>query len=83
MRKVWKRILFGLSLFYNSVTKLFTKKFKIMDRLDSTKKINALKIKAIRNGGYAKFKEKIKAACEEHSAKFGVDLLPKQLKEKN
>lgn len=49
-------------------------------RVESVKKINALKMHAVRNGGFAKFKDKILAACEAHKIAFGVDLTPKHLK---
>jgi len=50
-----------------------------MSQLDSTKAINNLKIKAIKNGGYYKFRMKIIASCEKHLELFGVDLTPKHL----
>lgn len=48
-------------------------------QLESTKHINNLKVKAIRNGGYKKFSSKITEACRIHLELFGVDLTPKQL----
>lgn len=48
-------------------------------QLESTKHINNLKVKAIRNGGYKKFSSKITEACIIHLELFGVDLTPKQL----
>lgn len=48
--------------------------------LESTKKINALKLKAIKQGGYDKFKNIIIEACLIHKSKFGKDLTPIQLK---
>lgn len=50
-----------------------------MTRLESTKAINNLKIKAIRNGGYAKFKTEILNMCAKHFELFGSDLTPKHL----
>jgi hypothetical protein len=50
-----------------------------MTRLDSTKAINSLKVKAIRKGGYAKFKDQILVACALHLELFGIDLTPKHL----
>lgn len=48
-------------------------------KLDSTKHINNLKAKAIKKGGYAKFKNQILLACEKHKELFGSDLTPKHL----
>jgi hypothetical protein len=48
-------------------------------QLKSTKKINNLKLKAIKKGGYLKFKNEILLACELHKKLFGTDLIPKQL----
>ena len=50
-----------------------------MSNLESTKAINKLKLRAIKNGGYAKHSAKIMKACELHLATFGVDHRPKQL----
>mgnify|MGYP003647164035 CR=1 FL=1 len=47
-------------------------------RLESTKAINQLKVRAIKNGGYAKHMTKIIAACTAHKAAFGIDLTPNQ-----
>lgn len=52
-----------------------------MTRLESTKAINTLKNKAIRKGGYLKFKNAILTACQIHLDLYGVDLTPKHLKE--
>lgn len=49
------------------------------DQLQSTKAINQLKLKAIRHGGYRKFKMQIELACDKHLQEFGVDLFPKHL----
>lgn len=51
-----------------------------MTQLQSTQAINILKAKAIRKGGYAKFKDAILLACEVHKNLFGSDLTPNQLK---
>lgn len=48
-------------------------------QLESTKEINSLKIKAIKKGGYLKFKNEILMVCENHKKLFGNDLTPKQL----
>ena len=48
-------------------------------QLQSTKAINTLKVKAIKNGGYDKFKNQILDACAKHKEMFGTDLTPKQL----
>ena len=48
-------------------------------QLESTKAINTLKLKAIKKGGYAKFKDAIILACANHKEMFGVDLTPKHL----
>ena len=48
-------------------------------QLKSTKAINSLKVKAIRNGGYTKFKNQILEACAKHKELFGTDLTPKHL----
>jgi hypothetical protein len=50
-----------------------------MTRLESTKSINNLKVKAIRNGGFVKFKNQILDACAKHKELFGIDLTPKHL----
>ena len=50
-----------------------------MNRLESTKAINKLKIKAIKNGGYTKYSKQILKACDLHSEVYGNDLTPKQL----
>lgn len=50
-----------------------------MTSLESTKAINKLKVKAIRNGGYLKFKKEILDACAKHKSLFGSDLTPKHL----
>jgi len=47
-------------------------------QLESTKAINSLKMKAIKKGGYLKFKNEILIACENHKKIFGNDLTPKQ-----
>jgi|TARA_R110000823_G_scaffold188979_1_gene320921 hypothetical protein len=52
-------------------------KLSIMTQLQSTKNLNSLKLKAIKNGGYAKHRNIILLACEAHKAAFGVDLTPK------
>ncbi len=49
------------------------------NQLESTKSINTLKVKAIRSGGYAKFKNQILEACAKHKELFGTDLTPKNL----
>ena len=51
-----------------------------MNRLESTKAINQLKLRAIKNGGYTKYSKQILKACEAHLEIFGYDLTPKQLK---
>ncbi len=51
-----------------------------MTRLESTNKLNALKAKAIKKGGYLKFKQEILTACKIHFENFGIDLTPLQLK---
>ena len=48
-------------------------------QLESTKAINSLKSKAIKKGGYAKFKDEILLACANHKEMFGTDLTPKHL----
>jgi hypothetical protein len=48
-------------------------------QLASTKQINSLKLKAIKKGGYEKFKNEILEACKNHFENYGVDLTPKQL----
>jgi hypothetical protein len=48
-------------------------------QLESTKAINNLKAKAIKKGGYAKFKNEILNACKIHFELFGTDLTPKHL----
>ena len=50
-----------------------------MTQLQSTKEINKLKAKAIRKGGYSKFKVQILEACTKHKELFGADLTPKHL----
>jgi hypothetical protein len=50
-----------------------------MNRLESTKQINKLKMSAIRNGGYTKHASKIIEACAIHNTTFGFDLTPQQL----
>lgn len=50
-----------------------------MTELESTRAINTLKCKAIRRGGYAKFKNAILEACRIHKEMFGKDLTPKHL----
>lgn len=50
-----------------------------MTQLESTKEINDLKAKAIKNGGYAKFKTQILIACSKHKELFGTDLTPLHL----
>lgn len=46
------------------------------EKLRSAKAINDLKLKAIDNGGYEKFKTQIINACEKHKEKYGIDLTP-------
>lgn len=48
-------------------------------QLESTKSINSLKSKAIKKGGYAKYKDAILLACANHKEMFGTDLTPKRL----
>ena len=48
-------------------------------QLESTKAINTLKSKAIKKGGYAKYKSQILEACANHKEMFGTDLTPKHL----
>jgi len=48
-------------------------------KLESTKTINSLKAKAIKNGGYAKFRTQILNACAKHKELFGNDLTPLHL----
>jgi len=48
-------------------------------QLQSTKAINTLKLKAIKKGGYTKFKIQILEACKLHLEMFGTDLTPKHL----
>ena len=50
-----------------------------LTQLESTKAINTLKSKAIKKGGYAKFKNQILEACKLHLEMFGTDLTPKHL----
>lgn len=50
-----------------------------MTQLESTKAINALKVKATRNGGYKKYKNAIIEACKAHKELFGIDLTPKHI----
>ena len=52
-----------------------------MKRLQSTKNINSLKLKAIRNGGYKKHAKKIIEACNKHKDIFGIDLTPQHIKQ--
>jgi hypothetical protein len=47
-------------------------------RLESTKEILSLKEKAIRNGGYKKYKNSILEMCAKHKELYDVDLTPKQ-----
>ena len=49
-----------------------------MTQLAATKQLNALKLHAINNGGFEKFRTVILLACEYHKTTFGVDLTPKQ-----
>jgi hypothetical protein len=51
-----------------------------MSKLESTKAINSLKLKAIKKGGYAKLKAEILEACKKHFELFGTDLTPSQLR---
>ena len=51
-----------------------------MTRLKSTKEINKLKLRSIKNGGYKRNASKIIKACTNHMEAFGIDLLPQQLK---
>ena len=48
-------------------------------QLESTKAINSLKSKAIKKGGYSKFKDAILLACANHKEMFGTDLTPNHL----
>lgn len=48
-------------------------------QLESTKAINTLKLKAIKKGGYLKFKNQILEACAKHKELFGTDLTPLHL----
>ena len=50
-----------------------------MTQLESTKKINTLKSKAIKKGGYSQFTNQILEACKLHFEKFGTDLTPRHL----
>ena len=50
-----------------------------MTQLQSTKAISTLKSKAIKKGGYAKYKSEILEACANHKEMFGTDLTPKHL----
>lgn len=50
-----------------------------MTQLQSTKAINSLKVKAIKKGGYLKFKNEILTLCKNHFILFGIDLTPIQL----
>ncbi len=47
--------------------------------LESTKNINRIKLRAIKNGGYAKHSKKIIEACALHLEAYGMDLTPQQL----
>lgn len=49
------------------------------NQLKSTKAINSLKLRAIKNGGYKKHATKIIEACALHKKLFNIDLTPKQL----
>lgn len=49
------------------------------NQLESTKAINTLKAKAIKKGGYLKFKNEILLACKKHLEMFGSDLTPLHL----
>jgi hypothetical protein len=50
-----------------------------MTRLESTKRINNLKLNAIKKGGYTgRNLNRIISACEIHKAEFGIDLTPNQ-----
>ena len=51
-----------------------------MTRLESTKKINNIKAKALKKGGYHKSKDLIIAMCGLHLIAFGNDLTPNQFK---
>jgi len=55
------------------------KQIGTMTQLQSTKKINSLKLKAIKKGGYLKFKVQILEACKLHLELFGNDLTPLHL----
>lgn len=50
-----------------------------MTELQSIKQLNALKSKAINNGGYLKHKGIIVQACELHKEKFNKDFTPKNI----
>lgn len=50
-----------------------------MSKLQSTKAINALKVRAINNGGYKKNRSEIILACAKHRNQYGVDLTPKHI----
>ena len=50
-----------------------------MNRLESTKAINKLKLRAIKNGGYTKYSKQILRACATHLEAYGNDLTPQQL----
>ncbi len=47
--------------------------------LESTKRINRIKMSAIKNGGYAKHSKIILKACADHLEAYGIDLTPKHL----
>ncbi|MES2240459.1 MAG: hypothetical protein V4497_09410 [Bacteroidota bacterium] len=49
-------------------------------QLESTKAINNLKAKAIKNGGYDKFRNQILESCAKHNQLFGTDYTPNQWK---
>jgi len=50
------------------------------NRLEATKKLNTLKLRCVRNGGYLKHKELLLKACNDYKNKFGIDHTPAQLK---
>jgi hypothetical protein len=52
-----------------------------MSQLESSKRINKLKLSAIKNGGYIKNREAIIEACTYHLTTYEQDLFPKNLAE--
>lgn len=51
------------------------------NQLQSTKAINSIKVRAIKQGGYNTNREAIIEACNLHKELYNVDLTPKQLKQ--